>query len=336
MDENAADAAYGSAADRQTARAALEALAGGDLSALAPDARAEAAHPWGVREGPGVAALWTELRAALPDLERRDAILLAGANAPDARWTAPRASHLVACLGSYVGTFSAPLAGVPPTGGLVRLDYGEAHEIVDGRIARSWLLWDLAGLMMQTGAWPLGPPTGAPGHWPAPRGGGGLRLAPSPEAGSLDRVLAMHAALHAFDGRDVAGIDMRHWAPDFCYWAGGFIRACRGVAGFRARHQKPFLDAFPDRKGAGHFVRLSDGPFAVTGGDVAMTHTGAEYMGVPPTGRRLTFRVMDFYRFDDDGMIAENWLPNDTLGLLSEMGLDVLGRMTLLRTGARF
>jgi predicted ester cyclase len=122
-------------------------------------------------------------------------------------------------------------------------------------------------------------------------------------------------------------MDMRHWAPDFSYWAGGFIGACRGLDGFRAHHQIPFLRAFPDRKGAGHFLRLSDGPFAVTGGDVAITHTGGEYMGVPPTGRKLTFRVMDFYRFDAQGLIAENWLPNDTLGLLDQMGLDVLGRM---------
>ena len=38
-------------------------------------------------------------------------------------------------------------------------------------------------------------------------------------------------------------------------------------------------------------------------------------------------RVMDFYRFDAEGKIAENWLPNDTIGLMGQMGVDVMARM---------
>ncbi|MEL7183528.1 MAG: ester cyclase, partial [Pseudomonadota bacterium] len=63
------------------------------------------------------------------------------------------------------------------------------------------------------------------------------------------------------------------------------------------------------------------------GGDVAITHTGAPYLGLPATGKALRLRVMDFYRFDAQGLIAENWLPTDTLGLLDQMGVDVLARM---------
>ena len=50
-------------------------------------------------------------------------------------------------------------------------------------------------------------------------------------------------------------------------------------------------------------------------------------MGIAATGRKLRMRVMDFYRFDDDGKIAENWLPNDTIGLMNQMGVDVMARM---------
>jgi predicted ester cyclase len=184
--------------------------------------------------------------------------------------------------------------------------------------------------MMQAGCWPMAPPLGAPGPAPGPRGGHGVRLEPSADAGSLARVLQMHDALHAFDGVSLDTMPMDHWAEDFMYWAAGGIGACRGLAGFRAHHQIPFLRAFPDRKGAGHFVRLSDGPFAITGGDVAITHTGADYMGLPATGRRLRMRVMDVYRFDADGLIAENWLPNDTIGLMEQMGADPWGRLAHL------
>jgi predicted ester cyclase len=110
------------------------------------------------------------------------------------------------------------------------------------------------------------------------------------------------------------------------YWAGGNIGACRGVEGFRAHHQIPYRRAFPGAAGAGHFLRVEDGPFAATGGDVAVRHTGADYMGIAATGLSMRFRVMDFYRFDADGLIAENWLPNDTIGLMAQMGVDVMAR----------
>ena len=319
----------GTEAGRALAR--LRALAGGDLSVLSSDATCDASHPFGSGRGASAAAPWRALHAALPDLERRDTILLAGPNHPDARWTAPRPARMVAALGTYVGTFRAPLAGIPPTHGVVALAYGEAHHLdADGRIAASHLVWDLAGLMIQTGCWPMAAPLGAPGHWPAPATCDGLRLGARPagdDRDSLDRVLEMHEGLNTFRGDDVDAIDMRHWHPDFTYWAAGGIGACRGVAGFRAHHQIPYRRAFPGAVGAGHFVRLSDGPYAVTGGDVALTHSGADYMGVGASGRALRFRVMDFYRFGPDGRIAENWLPNDTLGLLHQMGVDVLARV---------
>ncbi|SFI56406.1 ester cyclase [Jannaschia pohangensis] len=312
---------------RRSALTLLADLARGDTTVIAPDATADAAAPFGQLDARGIAILFADLQRALPDLERRDDILLAGRNHDDARWQRPRAPVMVATTGSYVGTFRAPFAGIPPTGGVVTLTYGEAHHIVDGKLRQSFLLWDIAGLMMQAGCWPMAAPLGRPGLWPGPKGGAGLRLEPGDDSASLARVLAMHDALHAFDGHSIESMPMDAWAEDFMYYAAGNIGACRGLSGFRAHHQIPFLRAFPDRKGAGHFVRLSDGPFAVTGGDVALTHTGADYMGIPATGRALRMRVMDFYRFDDEGKIAENWLPNDTIGLMAQMGVDVMARM---------
>ena len=302
------------------------------MGTLTPDARVEASHPWGRVSGPGAAGIWADLKAAMPDVERRDTIFAAGRNHPDDRVPGARPSPIVGVLGSYVGTFRHPLVGVPPTNGVAALHYGEAHHVVDGRIRASWLVWDLAGLMIQTGSWPMARPLGAPGHWPAPRGCDGLRLSPSDaeESRSLDAVLAMHEGLNTFHGPSIGDVDMSRWADGFLYWAGGAIGACKGVEGFRAHHQIPYRRAFPGAVGAGHYIRVSDGPYAVTGGDVAVRHTGDEYMGVAATGREMRFRVMDFYRFDGDGRIAENWLPNDTLGLMMQMGVDVLARVSHL------
>jgi hypothetical protein len=57
------------------------------------------------------------------------------------------------------------------------------------------------------------------------------------------------------------------------YGAGG-IGTTRGLKGFEDYHQIPFLVAFPDRKGSdiGHFIRIGDGHYAVTGGWIFASH----------------------------------------------------------------
>jgi steroid delta-isomerase-like uncharacterized protein len=49
------------------------------------------------------------------------------------------------------------------------------------------------------------------------------------------------------------------------------------------------------------------------------THSG-EFLGIPPTGRRATIRVMDFVRFRD-GVIAEHWNIVDVAGLMAQLGV---------------
>jgi predicted ester cyclase len=57
---------------------------------------------------------------------------------------------------------------------------------------------------------------------------------------------------------------------------------------------------------------------------MTMTHAGA-YLGVPPTGRPLTLRVMDFWRVDGK-QIAENWVLLDLPDLFRQAGVDLLAR----------
>jgi predicted ester cyclase len=108
----------------------------------------------------------------------------------------------------------------------------------------------------------------------------------------------------------------------------------RGLDGFRAHHQIPFLRTFPDRNARGHFIRISDGPYAVTGGTVFGTDSG-EIMGMPGTGRVIDMKVMDFYRLTPDGRIAENWLPIDVIGLAHQKGYDILARLAHYRGNPR-
>jgi hypothetical protein len=91
------------------------------------------------------------------------------------------------------------------------------------------------------------------------------------------------------------------------------------------------------RVGGGHYIRIGDGPYSVTGGwpSVFAMHSGGDFLGVGPTGRPVTMRVMDFY-LHHEGLIRENWVPLDILDLLRQMGVDVLARMeSHFRRGAR-
>ena len=54
---------------------------------------------------------------------------------------------------------------------------------------------------------------------------------------------------------------------------------------------------------------------------MTMTHAGP-YLGLAPTGRPLTLRVMDFYRCAG-GRIKENWVLLDYGDLYRQMGGDI-------------
>jgi predicted ester cyclase len=70
---------------------------------------------------------------------------------------------------------------------------------------------------------------------------------------------------------------------------------------------------------------MGDGRFAVTGGHPSLfaTHTGGQWLGLPPTGRRISMRVADWYRLDEDDKIIDNWVMMDVPHILDQMGLDI-------------
>lgn len=316
------------AAEKAEVWAHLQALCSGApvATVFAPDAVAQIAHPYGTRSGPDqIARFYDDLRRALPDATWRPEFFIGGQNHPDDRTDMHRASPLIGTMGHWQGTFTQPLLGIAPTGGVVHLRLCEVHHLNDaGQIARSWLMPDLLDLMDQAGVNPLPAITGATGMWPGPRYGFGVRMGAADQKGgaaSMARVLDMHQALGV--GADISQVPMHHWHPNFMYYAGAGIGMCRGVAGFRMHHQAPFRAAFPDRHSKGHFVRIADGPLALTGGRLYATHS-APYLGIPATGRKIHIDVMDFYHFDDAGLIIENWLPIDMVSIAHQLGVDLV------------
>ena len=66
------------------------------------------------------------LKAAWPDIERRDWLIIAGEDDHGADW--------VGCAGHFVGTFMAPLLDIPPTGHLVHMRFHEFYRFDNGRV----------------------------------------------------------------------------------------------------------------------------------------------------------------------------------------------------------
>ena len=311
-------------------------LSGIARDGLAADIALHVTHPINDISGidSGLQQVWLPLRRALPDMERREHFV-AGGRYQDADW--------VACMGHFLATFDRDLLGIPATRGAVCLRYCEGHQLSDGKIVRSYLFLDLLDLMRQAGYWPIAPSLGCEMRWLPPRTLDGVVLTPQDEARSrrtIKTILKMHQALGYYGGGPPtrAALDemeqARHWHRNFMWYGPAGIGTTRGLKGFEDYHQIPFLVAFPDRggwepgQGPGHFIRIGDGHFAVTGGwgHLRATHSGGELFGVGPTGRPIAMRVMDFYRCDDE-TIVENWVPIDVPHLLLQMGVDVFGRM---------
>lgn len=317
-----------------------------------PECQWRVAHPMNAVAGlpAALAKVWGPLKVAFPDLERRDTVYVAGVY---------QGRTLIAATGHYSGTMRGDWLGIPATHKTVYLRYGEVWQIgPDGRAVQANLLWDVLDVMRQAGIWPLAPSLGVEAMWPCPITADGVRLVPSdPGLGnaSLMQTLQMHRTLAEFN--DLASLSRAsliampqrdHWHPRMMWYGPAGIGTTRGLDGFVDGHQLPFRLAFhrPQgtfdevvaeraRHGAGHYIRIGDGPYSVTGGwpSVYALHLGGGFCGMPPSGKPVFMRVMDFY-LHHEGLIRENWVPLDMLDLFMQMGVDLLDRMRLvLRRG---
>jgi len=87
----------------------------------------------------------TELQTGLPRIHVAIDDLIADGEMAVKRWTAS-------------GMHTAPLAGIPATGKTVTFSGVSIYKLANGRIAESWYIYDLFGLLQQLGALPSAEP----------------------------------------------------------------------------------------------------------------------------------------------------------------------------------
>ena len=264
---------------------------------------------------------------SFPNAQERLDILLTGSFA-GGDWTAS--------TGHIAGIFAQPLWGIPATGLPAFLRFGRFDRWVEGRMAETFLILDLPGLMIQARAWPMARPLGPFIVTPGPASRDGVSAStgdPAAARASLDLVEAMIAALMTYDGgQDLAHMRMvDYWTKDFWWFGPAAIGSFCGHADYERGHQRPFLTAFPDRKGGDHKCRIGERDYVASTGwpSVRATHSGGGWLGLAPTGKRIEMRVMDFWR-REDALLAENWVFIDIPHLLLQMGVDVFVRMAEL------
>ncbi len=304
-----------------------EALKEAMKALFTPKAKIQLCHPIGTLEGPEAfyEAAILPLSQAIPDLERRDTIVMTGPT--------NEGNHWLGCCGYYTGSFKAPWLNIPPTGHMVSLRFHEFYRFENGQIVEVQAIWDIPELMMQAGAWPMAPSLGREWHAPGPATLNGIVPGPRDEQHSqqsYDLVMNMCEGLSRYAEEGVEGMGLeRYWHPRCSWYGPSGIGTCRGIEGFRNWHQIPFLNALPNRVGdaaAGHF--FADGDFVgfTAWPGMSMSVTGDGWLGIAPAGQNITMRSLDFWRCEN-GLIRENWVMIDLLHVYDQLGVDVLARM---------
>lgn len=313
----------------QTAMATYEnaPVRGAMQELFAPNAVLNMCHPFGTLIGSDAyhETCLKPLHDAMPDLERRDMIVLAGTTPEEQQW--------IGTMGNYMGTFLRPFMDIPPTGHLAHMRYHEFFCIEDGKIIEMQTIWDLPELMMQARAWPMAPQLGAYLCTPAPMTSDGLTVSGDGQA-AHDHVIAMLNDLCKYPANpdpNVMQLD-KYWHPRFNWYGPAGIGTARGISGFRNWHQIPFLRAMPDRKldsmgdlashwfGEGGYVCETGWP------NMRLTLSEDGWMGIAPASKEVLLRSLDFWRMEDK-LIRENWVLVDLLDLYHQVGVDVLARM---------
>ncbi len=296
------------------------------------DARIRLGYPF--EDMRGYTGLWNGAYAplfeAMPDMERNEFIVMAGA-----RWGEGQSGNWVGLAGNAVGTLVKPWLGIPAINRPVFMRYHEYYLIESDGIAEMTGLWDIPQVLLQAGVWPMAPQIGVEWMCPGPANGLGVINEPhdaDKAAQSVQAVLDMLNDLKQGDAqnpdRGLAG----YWHPN-CSWYGPTgIGTARGHGGIRDSVLKGFRRGLSDNvRALDQGVFFGDHDFVAFCGwpSGTATHSGDGFLGLAPTGRSFTRRSLDFWRMED-GLVRENWVMVDMLDLYRQLGIDVFARMAAL------
>jgi len=294
-----------------------------------PAAPVHLSHPFNRLTGQSamLEAAILPLAQCLPDIERRDEIVIAGRSLSGQDW--------VGCCGHYIGTFMRPWMSIPATGHVAAVRYHEFFRFREGRVVEVQAIWDVADLMMQSGVWPMAPSLGREWMVPGPGSCDGLQVS-GDGSPTLEVVRDMMGELNARIGQASGNEWEKFFHRRFNWYGPSGIGSCRGIDGYRRWSLEPMSKSIdpgtmnPDLGSLfaeGDYAAFSEWP-----GTKVKLKSGS-WLGLAPSDQQLTFRTLRFWRLED-GQIRECWMLMDLLQIYAQVGIDVLGRLQDL-TGQR-
>ena len=269
---------------------------------------------------------YVPLLTAVPDLERRDFIMMAGKS---------NGHSWVGCGGHYVGLFENHWLDIPPTQHPIFMRYHEFFRLEEDQVVEMQALWDIPQVMMQADAWPMTPSLGTEWFVPGPATQDGIITTPYDEAKATASTKLIRDMLADMGKHPLkSGPEMmqlkKYWHPKMLWYGPAGIGSVRRIAGFRNWHQIPFLKAMPDRRGAisEAAIFFADGHYVGTTGwpNMQVTLSGDGWLGIAPSNQQMTMRSLDFWRIEN-GLIRENWVLVDLLSVYDQLSVDVFSRM---------
>jgi len=288
-----------------------------------------------------VDVFWAPLLKAFGPIQRRDDIFLAGRNDVDGGKTV-----WVCSMGHFFGLFDNPWLGIPPTARLTPIRYCEFSRVSsEGVIVETCMHLDILSVMYQAGQYPLPPMTGAaliPS--PGPRTHDGLLFEPQNEDDSVATIALLHLMNNELirlnqesqkTGKNECPPEVlaTTWT-DNMLWYGptGIGSTGLSIPRYQKQHQMPFRKNLYDKDFKGHVARFAEGSYEAWFGWPNLTNKAlGGFLGLPGSETAAEMRVVDVYRREGD-KIVENWVFMDLLRYLKMRGLDVLERMTELRS----
>ncbi|MDX1413768.1 MAG: ester cyclase [Candidatus Promineifilaceae bacterium] len=278
--------------------------------------------PYPINELRGAEALYTDywqpLLRSFPDLQRRTDIFLGGHY---------EGKELVVATGYFTGTFINNWLGIPATGKETGIRFGEHTVLRSGKIVETFILLDILDVLRQGGYRFVPKWLNEEGNVPGPATGDGVLLSPQDDQESqksLELMVDMLKNLAQYDGVDWSTQNKeRFWHPNMVWYGPTGIGTVRGLVPFEVDYQTYFRRGLPDFHGIKLFTKIAEGRYSAIGGYPSSggTHLG-EFIGCPPTGKKVTLRVMDFYRREGN-FLMENWVLIDMIYLALQMGNDI-------------
>jgi steroid delta-isomerase-like uncharacterized protein len=207
------------------------------------------------------------------------------------------------------GTAQGEIMGIPVDGVPYTNTWIVMFRFADGKIVEEWVQYDLLGVLEQFGAMPPSRPTPESYTWGPPS-----EVTGDPGEPATNTAQVLYFVQKFWNEHNVAALDHTN-SPDII----AHIPAIPGhPLSYHVYKQVclMYLATFPDFRVTTESI-IAEGDKVAVRWTVNGTHLG-ELMGIPPTGKPVTFTGITIHRLAD-GKIVENWWAYDALGMMQQI-----------------